>query len=59
MTGIETNQSNQAQESNERSHWPVRRKIENDSTVPLLSDWFSVTSLDENKADIAFLNPPD
>ena len=38
-----------------RRHRPVRRKIENDSTVPLPSDWSSFTSLEENKADLAIL----
>ena len=36
-------------------HRPERRKIENDSTVALPSDWSSFTSLEENKADLAML----
>ena len=36
-------------------HRPVRSKIENDSTVPLPSDWSSFTALEENKADLAIL----
>ena len=39
-------------------HRPVRRNIENDSTVPLPSDWSSFTSLVENRADLAILLSP-
>ena len=36
-------------------HRPVRRKIENESSVPLPSDWSSCMALEENKADLALL----
>ena len=36
-------------------HRPVRRKIENQSSVPLPSDWSSFMALEENKADLALL----
>ena len=39
-------------------HRPVRRKIKNDSTVPLPSDWSSFTSLVENRADLAIVISP-
>ena len=34
-------------------HRPVRRKIENNSSVPLPSDWPSFMALEGNKADLA------
>ena len=36
-------------------HRPVRRVIENESSVPLPSDWSSFMALEENKADLAQL----
>ena len=37
-------------------HRPERRKIENNSSVPLPSDWqYSFMALEENKADLALL----
>ena len=36
-------------------HRPVRHKIENNSSVPLPSDWPSFITLEGNKADLALL----
>ena len=38
-----------------KRYLPVRRKIENNSSVPLPSDWPSFMALDGNKADFALL----